>query len=143
MLSIHKPVCIVMCSAQKAEIPSSSAAELYRSQRFEDDRRAITERGYDWCILSGRYGLVQPKQVLDAYDVDLDRAPYLKLLIWRLRVLFQLARRLGFRSACVVCLSARGSYLESTELTLQVLGFRRRNGLSFGLPERFQQWIRE
>ena len=63
---------LVACSHTKADRPVP-ARELYLSPLFRA-ARAYAERRYghgQWLILSARYGLVEPDQVLAPYDLSL------------------------------------------------------------------------
>src|SRR5688500_9483700 len=124
MTKSYKTLCLVMCSAEKTLIASAPAAELYRSQRCEADRQAILELGYEWLILSGKHGLVHPAQIVDTYEVSLDRAWYLTLLRWRFLVAFRLVKQIGFSTGFIVSISARGAYQTGAVGALRLLGFR-------------------
>lgn len=52
------------------------AAELFASPLFEGRRRYAVSTGLPWCILSAKFGLLAPEDVIGPYDVYLaDQSP--------------------------------------------------------------------
>lgn len=66
-----KPVILVSCGKQKLD-HSAQAKDLYISKRFTAARRFAENFGSNWFILSAKYGLVAPEQILEPYDQDLN-----------------------------------------------------------------------
>jgi hypothetical protein len=65
-----KKMCIVSCTAHKREAPMH-AENLYSSELFYKSRR-YAQAGFDsWLILSAKYGLVRPCEILAPYDCKL------------------------------------------------------------------------
>ena len=62
-------VCLIACSDAKGD--SQQAAEtLYRSQLFNMSKR-YASRFDRWFIISARYGLLEPQQIIAPYDMRL------------------------------------------------------------------------
>jgi hypothetical protein len=135
-------MCLVMCSREKASGPTV-AEQLYVSERFSSDRHAAVSAGYDWMIVSGRYGLLEPQQVVTPYDVNLDRATRLRQMAWTFRVTIQLLMRIGLLRRCRIAISAQGVYRQSLALALRFLRFRLLPTPDPSLSARFEHWMRD
>ena len=71
---------LVSCCGEKLE-GKHKAEDLYQSQLFKASAAWAKANGKQWAILSAKYGLVWPDQVIESYDVKLSDAkqrPYLK-----------------------------------------------------------------
>lgn len=66
-----KTVCLVACTSKKALYPTT-AADLYRSPLFEGTRWFAEKRCNSWFILSAKYGLLAPGEVVVPYDESLN-----------------------------------------------------------------------
>ena len=67
-------VCIIGCSDAKNDT-QQAAETLYRSQLFAKSRRYASSAAFDrWFIVSARYGLVEPSQIIAPYDMRLRAA---------------------------------------------------------------------
>lgn len=65
-----RSICIVSCTARKRD--AAMPAELiYSSELFFRSRRYAHANFDRWLILSAKYGLVTPQQILEPYDVAL------------------------------------------------------------------------
>lgn len=65
-------LCLVSCVATK--LPRSAPAkELYTSPWFQKARGLVWARDWPWFILSAKYGLVHPEQVIGPYDKTLKK----------------------------------------------------------------------
>jgi cytoplasmic iron level regulating protein YaaA (DUF328/UPF0246 family) len=71
-----KPVILIGCG--KTKLPSRALGRmLYTGNLFRAAKAYAQTHGSAWYILSAKYGLVHPDDVLDPYDLvltDLDRA---------------------------------------------------------------------
>jgi cytoplasmic iron level regulating protein YaaA (DUF328/UPF0246 family) len=85
---------LISCSKQKLDHPAP-AQELYQGQLFKLSKKWISSRCDEWAILSARYGLVMPDQVIEPYDLALSRLPRLKQQRWRDWVHEQLVDKWG------------------------------------------------
>ncbi len=63
-------VFLVSCVAAKTPSPAQ-ARELYISDWFIKARRYVEATGAPWYILSAKYGLVTPSQLIAPYDLTL------------------------------------------------------------------------
>jgi hypothetical protein len=94
-------VALVGCTQQKRPAPCE-ARDLYVSSYFMQARRAAEHLADDWFILSARYGLLAPRRVVRAYNVqmkDFDaaqrdewgagvRAELVRLGLWERNIIF-------------------------------------------------------
>ncbi len=79
-------VVLVACVGRKLD-RAAPAAELYRSPWFRKARRYAELVGERWWILSARYGLVAPDEVIEPYDRTLRRMPARRRRLWTYQVL--------------------------------------------------------
>jgi len=90
-------IILVGCVSQKADVPMA-AKDLYVSD-YWDKRRAYAEAsGQPWFILSAKYGVLHPDQVIEPYDVSLNAASAVQRSDWIGQVgpqLIGIARGLG------------------------------------------------
>jgi hypothetical protein len=100
---------LVACSRLKADRPLP-AGELYISPLFRA-ASAYAERRYGpegWLILSARFGLVHPDQVLAPYDLSLRQITAAERAAWGDRVAVELTDR--FPAGTVLWLHAGALY---------------------------------
>jgi hypothetical protein len=77
-------IALVACCRSKLEY-AALAAELYTSTLFR--KAAAYARTFDaWYILSAKYGLVRPQDVIEPYDVTLLKMPKADRLTWGQKV---------------------------------------------------------
>lgn len=76
-----KPFLLVGCSAQKLATPAE-AQDLYQGDLFRKARAYAEALGADWRILSAKYGLLHPADVIEPYDLCLDRLCTAELRDW-------------------------------------------------------------
>ncbi len=65
-------VFLVACSAGKVQAGSVPARDLYSSQLFTLARRYAEKHGAAWFILSAKFGLLDPAQLVAPYDESLN-----------------------------------------------------------------------
>ncbi|MNK06931.1 hypothetical protein D3C87_248340 [compost metagenome] len=65
-------VYLVACSAGKVDADSVAARDLYNSQLFTLARRYAEKSSDPWFILSAKYGLLDPAQLVASYDESLN-----------------------------------------------------------------------
>ena len=86
---------LVGCTKSKRTV-ASSARDLYDPSTLFRGRRAYVERTCDrWFILSALYGLVDPDDVIEPYDVALKSASTAERRAWSRSVLESLRTELG------------------------------------------------
>lgn len=95
---------IIGCGAQKLS-ESAPACELYTSQHFCAKRRYAEGSGHRWMILSARYGLLRPEELIEPYDLNLGSCDDSYLWLWR-RYVGQQWLALGFDGGVTVELHA-------------------------------------
>lgn len=86
---------LVGCAKSKRSEPAA-ARDLYDRSALFRGARCYVERSCErWFILSARYGLVRPEQVIEPYDETLTTLPRWERCSWAERVLGELKRELG------------------------------------------------
>jgi hypothetical protein len=63
---------LVSCVGKKLPTPAP-AKDLYGSPWFKKARIYVESRNADWFILSAMYGVVHPEQVIESYELTLNR----------------------------------------------------------------------
>lgn len=85
---------LVSCVSRKMPVPAP-AKDLYTSQLFRKARIYVENLGQPWLILSAKYGLVSPEQVITPYDLTLNTMGTSERRRWAEGVLSQLQPRLA------------------------------------------------
>ena len=80
---------LVSCVGQKRSVPSA-AGDLYTSAWFRKAKSYVAKFGGPWFILSAKYGLVHPEDVIEPYDVKLNTMPVADRREWARNVLVNL-----------------------------------------------------
>ncbi|MDP9462034.1 MAG: hypothetical protein M3Q22_17845 [Actinomycetota bacterium] len=97
--SAHRMV-LVGCSGSKAASPRP-AAELFTGVAFGKARDFARGSGAPWYVLSAKWGLLDPDEVVAPYDVYLGDRPAQYRAAWGTWVVAQLAGRHDLRGAVV------------------------------------------
>ena len=71
-----KTLYVACCSGKKNPICEGTPEQLYDSQRITDFIKACKAKGYDWAILSAKYGLFFPYEVNNNYNVTFKSVAY-------------------------------------------------------------------
>jgi cytoplasmic iron level regulating protein YaaA (DUF328/UPF0246 family) len=74
-------IALVACVKTKRE-SATHARDLYLSQLFRATRRYAEKYADDWYILSAKYGLLSPGDVVEPYERTLKRMPKPDRLKW-------------------------------------------------------------
>lgn len=82
---IPERIGLVACCGQKLE-GRHPAQDLYVSSLFRKSRAWVTTHCSSWYILSAKYGLVIPSQMIETYDVTLNAMPAAERRAWAARV---------------------------------------------------------
>jgi len=114
-------VILVACVSKKLD-HAAPAAELYRSPWFRKARRYAELTGGRWSILSAKYGLVTPDEVIEPYDATLRRAPVHERRRWAQRVVEQLTPLIDPAQDEIVVLAGK-AYRETMVARLVDLGY--------------------
>ena len=91
---------LISCGKEKLD-HAAPAHDLYTGSYFKLCKKWITKRTgehsrcSEWAILSAKYGLVMPDQVIEPYDLCLSDLPRLKRERWEDWVLEQLMDKWG------------------------------------------------
>lgn len=63
-------VYLVSCGKRKSEV-TCRAQDMYNSERFQLSRERIIQIGCPWYIISAKYGLLSPDEVITPYDLSI------------------------------------------------------------------------
>jgi hypothetical protein len=74
-------ICFVSCVSKKRKDPSS-AEEMYISPLFQGARTFAKTRFDRWYILSAKYGLLEPGQIIEPYEKTLKKMNIRERKIW-------------------------------------------------------------
>lgn len=78
-------ICLIAC--RKEKLPHAAPAkDLYQALQFKKSRRWVEATFDRWYIVSGKYGFVDPEEVLEPYDLSLLQVPKSERLEWSERV---------------------------------------------------------
>jgi hypothetical protein len=71
MSKLSETIYLVSCVSKKGAT-RTQARDLYKSDWFLKARHYVESTGRPWFILSAKYGLVPPDQILDPYEQSLN-----------------------------------------------------------------------
>ena len=114
-------VVLIGCVRTKRATPSA-AAELFVSPLFEGRRRYAVAAGRPWFILSAKFGLLDPADVIGPYDVYLAGQSAAYRRAWGKFVAAQLAECERELRGCTVEVHAGAAYLEPLQAPLAGMG---------------------
>jgi hypothetical protein len=80
-----KTIVLVSCGKRKLS-KAAPAKEMYTSPRFRMARAYAERIGDDWRILSAKYGLLKPDEVIEPYDETVVGKPIKERRIWAVTV---------------------------------------------------------
>jgi hypothetical protein len=89
-----KVVVLVSCVSKKAD-EATQARNLYISTWFKKASEYARKFGDQWFILSAKYGLVDPRMVIEPYDQTLKDMKVCERRAWAKGVISDLLPRLG------------------------------------------------
>lgn len=118
-------VALISCVKKKYG-SAAPARDLYTSQLFRGVRRYAETHADTWFILSAKYGVLRPDEVVEPYEGTLNTMPKRDRLAWGQKVQQQLLDLLP--AAAEVILLAGQRYREDIE------PFLRKNGYSVSVP---------
>ena len=84
-------VMLVSCGKRKSTKPCQ-AKEMYNSSRFQCLKSIAEQFGLEWYILSAKYGLLSPNEVIEPYDLSLAMCPLEEQISWAVRTANQLLK---------------------------------------------------
>lgn len=94
---------LIACSNTKLKAPAR-ACDLYQGQAFKFSRQLAEKRGFDYFILSARYGLLDPLQVIAPYNDYLGKMTKDQRTAWADKVTQQI-RAKGLHAQAVTFLA--------------------------------------
>jgi hypothetical protein len=107
---VARPVLLVGAGKRKAEGPAP-AEDLYTGPIFRARRAHVERRGLAWFILSPRFGLLRPDEVIAPYDLPMAQQGVDYRRAWAESVVHQLAAALGSLDNRTVELHAGAAYV--------------------------------
>ena len=116
---------LLSCVGQKRST-HAPARDLYTSPWFHKARTYADRTGRPWFVLSAKYGLVHPDEVIAPYELTLNAMPVAHRRRWASAVLIQLEPHLNGIGTVVFLAGQR--YREFLEPSL------RSRGLSVSIP---------
>jgi hypothetical protein len=134
-----KTLYLVSCVSKKEEY-ATEARDIYISPWFKKARAYVEKVGSEWFILSARYGLLEPTQVIAPYDETLKFMPRRERKKWADAVLYDLGGEVS-RGYTVIFLAGI-SYREFLAEPLKQMGVKVQvpmEGLSIGKQN---QWLK-
>lgn len=106
MTAERSRISLVACVARKRDA-QVQAAELYTSDWFVKARALVVATGFPWFILSAKYGLLAPDDLVAPYNVTLTAMRSPDRRAWADMVTSQMARRLPAADEVVVLAGVR------------------------------------
>ena len=97
---------LVSCVGKKLTT-ATPAKELYVSPWFKKARQYVETNGGNWFILSAKYGLVHPDQVIEPYELTLNQMAKVDRRKWATRVFAQLLPRLSHDLSLTILAGSR------------------------------------
>jgi hypothetical protein len=102
----ERTVYLVSCVSKKRESPTP-ARDLYASELFRRARAYVEATGCPWFILSAKYGLVAPDEVIAPYDETLNSMGVTERQGWAETVQKQMDARLPDAERIVILAGQR------------------------------------
>ena len=102
----HDRTYLVSCVSRKG-VTEAPVKDLYLSPWFKAARRYIEATGDPWYVLSAKYGLVDPNQVLIPYDETLNKMAIAARRAWANQVIKQMDQLLTPGKTVVVLAGSR------------------------------------
>ncbi len=92
---------LVACVAGKLDRPAA-ARDLYTSPWFVKARAYVQRQGGPWFILSAKYGLIHPYEIISPYDETLARMRSGARRLWGARVIEAINNRIAADAPLIV-----------------------------------------
>jgi len=94
-------IVLVACVSKKLDRPAP-AADLYQSTWFKKARLYAERTGDRWYILSAKYYLLRPDQVIEPYEKTLLKMPKLARIEWGRKVAGSIVRETNTADKLVI-----------------------------------------
>jgi hypothetical protein len=101
---------------------AAAAKDLYTSTLFEKERAYAERSNVPWYILSAKYGLIQPDEWIEPYEMYLPQTTRSYRDAWAAQVTEQLEGRMGPLPQKVVEIHAGAAYVDALHSRLTSLG---------------------
>lgn len=101
-----KTLYLVSCVSKKS-CDRSHAKDLYRSEWFKKARKFVERSGAPWYILSAKYGLLDPDELVTPYEQTLNKMPINERKLWATGVLDRLLPMLTTQQTVIVFAGVR------------------------------------
>ena len=127
-----KRIILVGCGKTKRAIPTS-AKRLYCGPLFSARRRYAEESGHRWFVLSAKYGVIPPDDVVSPYDVTISDLSPIDRAAWTTGAATMLFDQMSddtYPSRTVVEIHAGSVYAVPLGGVLRTVGFDVRLPLS-------------
>ena len=98
---MSKTIALVACVSKKNKSPMS-ARDLYISDWFLKASAYADRISDQWFILTAKYGLLDPDDVIDPYDETLNKMPVKARRDWAVRVQDELIPQLNYGDQLVI-----------------------------------------
>jgi cytoplasmic iron level regulating protein YaaA (DUF328/UPF0246 family) len=115
-----KSLYLVSCVSKKS-CDRSRAKDLYQSEWFKKARKFVERSGAPWYILSAKYGLLHPDELVAPYEQTLNKMPINERKLWATGVLDKLLPMLTTQQSVIVLAGVRYREFLMPDLT-QVAG---------------------
>jgi cytoplasmic iron level regulating protein YaaA (DUF328/UPF0246 family) len=116
---------LVACVRKKLDTPAP-ARDMYTSHLFRGYRHYAETRADIWYILSAKYGVLKPDQVIEPYEQTLNKMSKSERLAWADRVQQQLVELLPAEAEVI--------FLAGTRYRENIEPFLRERGHSVSVP---------
>jgi hypothetical protein len=117
------PILLLGCGKSKLDHPAP-AGDLYTGPVFRARRAYAEATGLRWYILSAKYGLLDPDEMIGPYDVCLARQPVSYRRCWAEQVAEQLTVELGALTGRQFELHAGAGFTQPLSVSLPARGDR-------------------
>lgn len=97
---------LVSCVGKKRST-ALPAKDVYASEWFFRARAHVERTGCQWFILSAKYGLLDPSEVIRPYELTLNDMPRVERQAWADRVKAQMMQALPPAGRCVILAGQR------------------------------------
>jgi hypothetical protein len=107
---------------KKKQANPAQAADLYTSSLWRHRRAYAEASGSPWFILSAKYGLLEPSEFIDPYDLALKSLGSRERRVWGEEVVIALRERLGSLRSVVFEIHAGAFYRDAVRPSLESEG---------------------
>ena len=99
-------VALIGCGKKKSSVPCY-AMDMYQGPLFKAKREYCEKKGIPFYIISAKFGLLRPRQLIEPYDVTLKRFTPEHRIKWGKKVVSQLEREGVLRGSKILVLAGK------------------------------------